>query len=160
MPGRQSTGPPSIKKPKPKKRTQKRSLNALAIAEQQHPTKTKLRQSRLGATEPENSGRKRGIEEEDAEGKDDSRRSKRLRAGDKDRFGNEIEGGSDSEGNEWVLGAVDKDDDSDLDSDEAMGESDEERFEGFKFRGSTSTANRAKEDTYNFGSGESTGSGD
>ncbi|CAF9916095.1 MAG: hypothetical protein HETSPECPRED_002757 [Heterodermia speciosa] len=139
MPGRQSTGPPSIKKIKGKKRTQKRSLNALAIAEQQHPTKTKLRQNRLGASEAESSGRKRDHEEDDSDADHDSRTSKRPRVGDKDHFGNDIDGGSDSDGNEWVLGAVGEDDDSDLDSDEAMRESDEERFEGFTFRGSSSS---------------------
>ena len=138
MPGRQSTGPLSIKRTKSKKRTQKRSLNALAIAEQQHPTKTKLRQNRLGASEAESSGRKRDHEEDDSDVEHASRTSKRPRAGDKDRYGNDIDGGSDSDGNEWVLGAVDEDDDSDLDSDEAMGESDEEKFEGFTFRGSSS----------------------
>ncbi|KAG6990962.1 carbonic anhydrase [Physcia stellaris] len=142
MPGRQSTGPPSIKKPKSKKRTQKRSLNALAIAEQQHPSRTKIRPNRFGVPEPDDSGRKRPHVEEDLDDEADPRRSKRPRAGDKDRYGNEIEGGSDSDGNEWVVGAVDDDDDSDLDSDEAMGESDEERFEGFTFRGSSSTGVR------------------
>lgn len=140
MPGRQSTGPPSVKKAKGKKRTQKRSLNALAIAEQQHPTQTKLPQNRFGATEPYKPQRKRLLEEgEESEDEEETRRPKRPRAGDTDRYGNEIEGGSDSEGNEWVLGAVDGDDDSDLDSDEAMGKSDEERFEGFTFRASSST---------------------
>ena len=138
MPGRQSTGPLSIKRIKSKKHTQKRSLNALAIAEQQHPTKTKFRQNRLGASEAESSGRKRDHEEDDSDIEHVSRTSKRPRAGDKDRYGNDIDGGSDSDGNEWVLGAVDEDDDSDLDSDEAMGESDEEKFEGFAFRGSSS----------------------
>ncbi|KAL8793566.1 MAG: hypothetical protein Q9195_003828 [Heterodermia aff. obscurata] len=138
MPGRQSTGPPSIKRIKGKKRTQKKSLNALAIAEQQHPAKTKLRQHRLGASE-ESSGHKRDHEEDDSDVDHDSRTSKRPRAGDKDRYGNDIDGGSDSDGNEWVLGAVDENDDSELDSDEAMGDSDEERFEGFTFRGSSSS---------------------
>ena len=142
MPGRQSTGPPVIKDPKAKKRKQKRSLNALAIAEQQHPTKARLRQNRLGASEPDTSKRKRALEDESLDQEDDGRRAKRSRNGGKDRFGNEVEAGSDSEGNEWMLGAVDEDDDSDLDSDEAMGESDEEKFEGFTFRGSSSKGHK------------------
>lgn len=146
MPGRQSTGPRSLQgvKRKDKKQTQKRSLNALAIAEQQHPSKSKIRHSRLGTSEPDSSSRKRVHEKSGTDEEDDPRKSKRPRAGDTDRYGNEIEGGSDSDGNEWVLGAVDNDDDSDLDSDEAMGESDEERFEGFTFRGSSSTGNNRK----------------
>lgn len=69
--------------------------------------------------------------------------SKRKRAQDDEgaRSGKGDEGidhGSDSEGNEWKVGHVSDDDDSDLDSDEAMGESDEERFADFAFRGSSS----------------------
>lgn len=139
MPGRQSTGPPSTARPKSKKRTAKRSLNALAIAEQQHPAKAQLPPNRLGVAEQDTSGRKRSLDEEDQGEEGGSRLTKRRRAGDKDRYGNDIEGGSDSEGNEWTLGQVDSEDDSDLDSDAAMGESDEEKFEAFTFRGSSST---------------------
>ncbi|MCJ1407991.1 hypothetical protein MMC19_002063 [Ptychographa xylographoides] len=146
MPGRQSTGPASQKRPKARKqKTQKRSLNALAIAEQQVPRKLGIRKHRLGEAEPDNTKRKRDVSEEDSgDGAEGGQNFKRPRAGDKDRFGNEIEGGSDSEGNEWVTGQVASDDDSDLDSDEAMGESDEERFEGFVFRGSSSATTRNK----------------
>ncbi|MCJ1388420.1 hypothetical protein MMC18_001267 [Xylographa bjoerkii] len=139
MPGRQSTGPAAQKKQRPKKQKKQRSLNALAIAEQQHPGKVKVRKHRLGESEPDDIKRKRDASDDDAEEEDGTHDRKRQRAGEKDRFGNEIEGGSDSEGNAWVTGQVDSDDDSDLDSDEAMGESDEERFEGFTFRGSSST---------------------
>lgn len=135
MPGRQSTTAPSLKKPKPKRQKAKRSLNALAIAEQQHPTRSKIRQSRLGKSEPEPTKRKRQEDNEDDELEDGEGREKRRKAGEKDRYGNAIEHGSDSSGNEWVIGQVNSDDDSDLDSDEAMGASDEERFEGFGFRG-------------------------
>lgn len=45
--------------------------------------------------------------------------------------------GSDSEGNEWHVG-VGEDEDSEIDSDDAFGESDEERFDGFAFSGSSS----------------------
>lgn len=142
MPGRQSTISGAPKKPRAKKQTQKRSLNALAIAEQQNPRKEKIRRSRLGEAEPDNTKRKRDLS--DDEDQDLPQKSKRSRPGEKDRFGNEIEGGSDSDGNEWVLGQVASDDDSDLDSDEAMGESDEERFAGFTFRGSSSAAGKVR----------------
>ena len=136
MPGRQSTTAPSLKKPKSKRQKAKRSLNALAIAEQQNPTKSKIRQSRLGKSEPESTKRRRQEDDDDDEREDGKRGGKRRKAGDKDRYGNEIEHGSDSSGNEWVVGKINSDDDSDLDSDAAMGSSDEERFEGFGFRGS------------------------
>ena len=149
MPGRRSTGAPPIKQLKSKKSAQKagkRSLNALAIAEQQHPQRVKHRQGRLGEVEQNPMKRKRDGPQVDSEDEDDddARRSKKPRAGDKDRFGNEIEGGSDSDGNEWVLGQVGNEDDSDLDSDEAMGESDEEKFESFTFRGSSATKQSKK----------------
>ena len=139
MPRRQSTGPAVQKQRKLKRQTKKRSLNALAIAEHQVPQLTKVRRHRLGEIEPGPSKRKReASDDEIAENEDAESQPKRTRAGDNDRFGNEIEGGSDSEGNEWVTGQVDSNDGSDLNSDEAMGESDEERFEGFIFRGSSS----------------------
>lgn len=126
---------PSFQKPKSKRQKAKRSLNALAIAEQQNPTRPKIRQSRLGKSEPESAKRKRKEDDEDDEVEGGEEMGKRQKAGDKDRYGNEIEQGNDSSGNEWMVGQVDSDDDSDLDSDEAMGASDEERFEGFGFRG-------------------------
>lgn len=144
MPGRQSTTGPSLKKPKTKRQKVKRSLNALAIAEQQNPTRSKIRQSRLGKSEPEATKRKRQEDSEDDEIEDGEGERKRRRAGDKDRYGNDIEHGNDSSGNEWVVGQVNSDDDSDLDSDEAMGASDEERFEGFGFRGSQDKTSRTK----------------
>ena len=144
MPGRQSTTAPSLKKPKAKRQKAKRSLNALAIAEQQDPTRSKIRQSRLGKSEPEITKRKRQEENEGEDSEEGEGNRKRRKAGDKDRYGNEIEHGSDSSGNEWVIGQVNSDEDSDLDSDEAMGASDEERFEGFGFRGSQDKTSRPK----------------
>lgn len=144
MPGRQSTTAPSLRKPKPKKQKAKRSLNALAIAEQQNPTRSKIRQSRLGKSEPEPTKRKRQEDNGDDELEDGEGQGKRRKAGDKDRYGNAIEHGSDSSGNELVIGQVNTDDDSDLDSDEAMGASDEERFEGFGFRGSQDKASHSE----------------
>ncbi|KAI9806030.1 MAG: hypothetical protein M1833_004437 [Piccolia ochrophora] len=61
---------------------------------------------------------------------------------DQDSDDSDEDEGGDSEGNEWRLGFVDSNDDSDIDSDQAMGASDEERFEGFAFRGSSSKAKR------------------
>ena len=57
----------------------------------------------------------------------------------------DVEQGSDSSGNEWTLGGLAEDDsDSELDSDNAFGSSDEERFEGFVFRGSSSGKGKNK----------------
>lgn len=139
MPGRQSTGPPSSKKLKPQRQKTTRSLNALAIAAVQNPVRSKIRKGRLGQAELEPSKRKRRDEDQDSGLDEDSGKAKRRKAGEKDRYGNAIELGSDSSGNEWTIGKIDDDDDSDLDSDEALGESDEERFEGFAFGGGSAT---------------------
>lgn len=56
--------------------------------------------------------------------------------GDGDDFGGFS--GSDSEGHEWHEGLNSEDDDSDIDSDAAFGDSDEERYEGYAFKGSSS----------------------
>lgn len=145
MPGRKSTGPPRSTATKSKRQKPKRSLNALAIAEAENPQQAKIRLSRLGESEPVLHKRSRDDEEEDeSEREGQALVGKRRRTGKKDRFGNNkdddsVEVESDSSGNEWTVGAVDEDDDSELDSDEAFGESDEERFQGFTFRGGSSS---------------------
>jgi U3 small nucleolar RNA-associated protein 14 len=59
--------------------------------------------------------------------------------GDEDGFAGFSDGGGDgSESEEWHVGVGGEDEDSELDSDEAFGESDEERFEGYAFGGSSS----------------------
>lgn len=144
MPPRLSRGSVSIEKPqKKRKRVQKRALNAFAIAEEEEPDRPRVRQHRLGQSEDPNSGRKRRrIENDDSDNADDNedhvprRTSQYGSRQDDEKI--DISEGSDSEGNTWQLGHVEEEDDSDVDSDEAFGESDEERFEGFTFRGSAS----------------------
>ncbi|RAL09823.1 UTP14 family protein [Aspergillus homomorphus CBS 101889] len=122
----------SSKKPAQKK-TSSKMLNAFSIAESQYPTKVKMRRSRFGE-EDDQFKRKRNIgrDPEDSDTPD----NKRRRTGDDDsEMGSNF--GSDGEGNRWRLGEVDSDDDEDIDSDEALGSSDEERFESFTFRGSS-----------------------
>lgn len=117
------------------KKAQKRALNAFSIAAHENPDRPKIRRSRLGEFDA-SSHKKRSREEEDDEEEDeqsDQKRGKRRRGG-----GSDVDEGSDSEGNTWTMGHVDDDDDSDIDSDEAFGESDEEKFEGWTFRASSS----------------------
>lgn len=153
MPGRQSTGPLSLtskpSKARNPKRKKERSLNALAIAEKVNPERTKIRRHRLGESEPNaNANRKRAIAEHDGsdnlddevDGKNPSQAKKR-KLGNKGR-NKDVDYGSDSEGNEWMLGGIASDDDSSLDSDEAMGDSDADKFAGFVFPGSSSTDKR------------------
>ncbi|KAJ4984171.1 hypothetical protein SVAN01_10342 [Stagonosporopsis vannaccii] len=139
-----STGGPS--KPKGRapgernaKKASKRALNAFAIAQYDNPEKTKIRKNRLGELDPSfYKKRARDDDDEDSDADSDDEdggaaRKKVKRRGGDDSF----DEGSDSEGNTWTMGHVDEDDDEDIDSDEAFGESDEERFEGYSFRGSS-----------------------
>ena len=139
MPGRQSHGGPPSRKVKVRNNSKKRTLDAFSIASHQNPEKVKIRQHRLGASEGGSRPGKRARNEDDAEEEEAELSTKKQRKGpEKGRFDElDLDEGSDSEGNEWKLGQVDSDDDSDLDSDEAFGESDEERFEGFAFSGSS-----------------------
>ncbi|KAL8698821.1 MAG: hypothetical protein Q9201_006355 [Fulgogasparrea decipioides] len=156
MPGRRSTGPlPLLSKPstgRNSKRKKQRSLNALSIAEKTESERTKIRRHRLGESELDrNVKRKREVAQQDGSkdsGDDDELRSrsqpKRKKTRTSGGFGKDVDFGSDSEGNKWMLGGVGSEDDESLDSDEAMGESDEERFEGFVFRGSSSAGGQRK----------------
>lgn len=144
MPRRQTNlrGPKdqSSQKKAPPKRKAGRSLDAFAIAEKEVPKKLGVRRNRLGDDEDfikrkRDSGRQR----EDSDGPG----SKRRKTDDQPE-GSGGEDGNDSEGNEWKTGEVGSDDDSDLDSDEAMGASDDERFEGFAFRGSSTSKPKPK----------------
>jgi U3 small nucleolar RNA-associated protein 14 len=113
----------------------------------------KVAKHRLGEVEF-SANRKRSRhedEDEELEGEEEEEPRKKRRGDGDDSF----DEGSDSEGNNWTMGHVEDDEDSDIDSDEAFGESDEERFEGWVFRGSQSTqkpvkkmkkAKRAEED--------------
>ena len=140
MPGRQSHGGAPSKKPNARVKSKKRALDAFSIASHQNPDKIKIRQHRLGASEGGNRpGKKRARDDGEGEDEEEESHSKKQRKGPaKGRFDElDVDEGSDSEGNNWKLGQVDSDDDSDLDSDEAFGESDEERFDGFTFGGSS-----------------------
>ncbi|TEA21130.1 Uncharacterized protein C8034_v002526 [Colletotrichum sidae] len=146
MPGRQSHGRPLLssqsQKPKAhrksKAKAQAQALDAFTIASQQYPSKEKKtpRYRELDApVEKKKHGRDEDDEDED-EDEDDDDQPKRKRAkpstgGQED----DSEYGSDSEGNEWHYG-VNEDEDSELDSDEAFGDSDQEDFQGYAFGGS------------------------
>ncbi|KAF2449643.1 Utp14-domain-containing protein [Karstenula rhodostoma CBS 690.94] len=134
--GRSQSGPRNSGK------AQRRAQNAFSIAGHAASDRTKIRKNRLGEVEgAAHRKRPRDEDEEDEEDEEeqDAKRGKRRRAGD-DSF----DEGSDSEGNTWTMGHVEDDNDSDIDSDEAFGESDEERFEGWTFRGSSSNQKSGK----------------
>jgi U3 small nucleolar RNA-associated protein 14 len=147
MPGRQSHGGAPSKKIKGKAQLKKRALDAFAIASHEHPEKLKLRKHRLGADEGGGRPRKRPRDEDDEdEDEDPESTTKKPRKGPKPGRFDELDlvEGSDSEGNEWKLGQVDSDDDSELDSDEAFGESDEETLGAFAVSGSSQNKKKKK----------------
>lgn len=137
-----SSTPKSTSKPSRKaiRKRDKRSLNAFAIAQETDPERLKIRRNRLGEVEKdEQPQRKRqrmadDDEEEDDDDEVEQPRRKQQKGGFDDL---DMSAGSDSEGNEWRMGVVDDDDDEEIDSDEAFGESDEERFGGWTFRASS-----------------------
>ncbi|KAK8169309.1 Utp14 protein-domain-containing protein [Phyllosticta citrichinensis] len=144
MPRRISRSTVSAGKPKnARKKAQKRNLDAYAIAEREVNDNPKVRKSRLGELEDDDSRRKRQRADSDEDDDEDEgpRQKKQSRGGADDL---DVSEGSDSEGNTWHTGRVDDDDDSDIDSDEAFGESDEERFADFTFRGSSTSKSKKK----------------
>ncbi|KAF2737084.1 Utp14-domain-containing protein [Polyplosphaeria fusca] len=125
---------------KPKKAA-KRAHDAYSIASHTNPDRLKIRQSRLGESDlASHRNPKRSRDDDDQERSEDepseAKRRKQKKVSQDDLS---LDEGSDSEGHAWTMGHVDDEDDSEIDSDEAFGESDEERFEGWVFRGSTST---------------------
>ena len=147
----------SVSQSKPRKarvvnKNRKRALDALSIAQYDHPDTHKVRRTRLGESEKDGPPRKKARvgddededeDDEDGEDGESSRRSQKSKSqkGPDDVL--DLSEGSDSDGNRWRYGEVDDDDDESLDSDEAFGESDEERFEGFTFRGSSTNKKNA-----------------
>ncbi|RFU75341.1 u3 small nucleolar rna-associated 14 [Trichoderma arundinaceum] len=147
MPGRQAHGRPLLSQPKakagPKKskaRAQTNALNAFNIAQERFPTKQKKtpRARELDAEIEKKHAREEEDEDEDDE--EDGPKRKKVKAPQRSAAADgDVEFGSDSEGNEWQLGGMaDDDDDSEIESDEAFGESDNEMFQGYAFRDSKS----------------------
>lgn len=132
-----------------RKKSQKRTLDAFSIASHSAPEKLRIKQHRLGESEGEPRQKRRRLQddEEDDNDEEHSSNARRLQAkgvvkrtggGRAGGLDDEVDEGSDSEGNEWRMGGpIGDDSDSSLDSDEAFGESDEDKFEGFTFRGSS-----------------------
>jgi U3 small nucleolar RNA-associated protein 14 len=131
--------PQTRARPAKKKGQRNQSLSALAIAEETNPERNKIRRSRLG--EIEGFGTRQRDRSLGDHG-DGERASKRRKTERPEEDENGVETGSDSDGNKWHIGIDSSGEDSELDSDNALGESDEERFEGFAFRGSTSQSSQ------------------
>lgn len=122
-----------------------RGLDALNIAEHTHADRVKVKQYRLGEVEGEEPrSKKRRLQNDDEDGDEADGVSgpqrlqrKTVEKGGYDRGDGIVEdSGSDSEGGRWRVGMGEEDENSDVDSEEAFGSGDEERFGGFSFKGS------------------------
>lgn len=145
MPGRQSHGRSLLSQPKaksgPKKskaRAQTNALNAFNIAQERFPTKEKKTPRARELDAEIEKKHARDDEEEEEEDEEEGPRRKKVKAPQRSAAtGGDVEFGSDSEGNEWQLGGMaDDDDDSEIESDDAFGDSDNDMFQGYAFRGS------------------------
>ena len=116
-----------------------RALDAYQLASEVLPDAQK-KNKRHRNSDVNGSQHKHGREVENDEDLDQGPRRKKAKQAREEGEDDEsdVEYGSDEEGNKWTMGAVGEDDDSEIDSDEAFGESDEERFEGFAFGGGKS----------------------
>ncbi|KAI1758074.1 Utp14 protein-domain-containing protein [Xylaria castorea] len=167
MPGRQAHGRPLIaangdggraKNKRSKARANVRALGAYAAAQaevgEQQKRTPRYRQLDADLDDGAPRGKHARDDDDDDEDEDeDEVRPRKMHRGAR-RDGEEddnVEYGSDSSGNEWRVNAVDPDDDSEIDSDEALGASDEERFENFKFPTSKKKKKRAEEDDEDIG---------
>lgn len=112
-------------------------MDALAVASKQTQDRPRLPRNR--ARKLEDGDNEASIHEPD-DAQSGGLKRDRANAVDDSLTDEDVEHGSDSEGNEWLLGQAGSQDDSDVDSDEAMAESDGDRFQTFAFRGSNSTA--------------------
>lgn len=140
MPGRQAHGRPLVAAPKArtqnkssKARSQKNALDAFGIAQEKFSERVK-RTPRVRELDAEIE-RKHARDEDDEDDDEDE-----VEAPQKKKAKPTTEGadfGSDSEGNEWQLGGMAEDDeDSEIDSDDAFGDSDGDKFADYKFGGS------------------------
>lgn len=105
----------------PRKRKQ-RGLNAFSIAQHLTPDENGVSRHRFGELDEDEDDR-RSSKRPKVDGEESEKEESREKGSDE---------GSDGEGITWRVGEVGSDD-SDIDSDEAFGESDEEKFSGFSF---------------------------
>ncbi|KAI0869999.1 Utp14 protein-domain-containing protein [Hypoxylon argillaceum] len=159
MPGRQSHGRTLIaanggggkgNNKRSKAKASSKALNAYAAAQaevgEQQKRTPRNRQLDADLDDDAPRGKHARDDEDDEDSDEDEGRPRKMRRGARRDEDKNVEYGSDSSGNSWRVNAVDPDDDSEIDSDEAFGESDEERFENFKFPGSKKKKKQAKED--------------
>ncbi|CAK7565503.1 MAG: hypothetical protein SEPTF4163_003420 [Sporothrix epigloea] len=124
-------------------------VDVMALAEQQiGESRAKGVRVRDLQIEREQGKRRRNDEDDEDEDEDDEEEAPKRRRPNDDKEGGDgssDEMHSDSSGNEWREGVGSDDDDSEIDSDEAFGDSeDDEVFDAFTFRGSSSKQKKNK----------------
>lgn len=120
------------------KNHQTRALDAYQLASEELPDAQKKaprhRNPDIDVARP-----KHGLDDDEDLEEQGPRRKKAKPARGEEDGGSDVEYGSDEDGNKWTMGGpVGEEDDSEIDSDEAFGETDEEDFDGFAFGGSKS----------------------
>ncbi|KAI0968162.1 Utp14 protein-domain-containing protein [Xylaria arbuscula] len=156
MPGRQAHGRPLIKansgsggkNKRSKAKSNQRALGAYAAAQaevgDQQKRTPRNRQLDADLDDGAPHGKHARDDEDEDDDEDDDAPPRKMRRGSRRYDDDDVEYGSDSSGNSWRVNAVDEEDDSEIDSDEAFGESDEEKFQHFKFPGSKNKKKKKK----------------
>ncbi len=158
MPGRQAHGRPLIaasgsgsksKNRRSKAKSNSKAMNAYAAAQAEVGDQQKRtpRNRQLDADLDDGTPRGKHARdgEDDGDDDDDEAPPRKMHRGSRRDEEDDVEYGSDGSGNSWRVGVVNEEDDSEIDSDEAFGESDEERFQNFKFPGSRKKEKQAEE---------------
>ncbi|KAI1871315.1 uncharacterized protein JN550_004760 [Neoarthrinium moseri] len=153
MPGRQAHGRPLMgggggggqakkrQAQKARSKSTKRAADAFSIANKElgEQTRRTPRNRELDADlGPGKRARQDSDDDEEDDDDADDAPPRKMRRGQNQE--DDVEYGSDSSGNEWRIGVGEDDEDSDIDSDEAFGESDNEKFDGYAFGGSKKKA--------------------
>ena len=145
MGGRQAHGRSLVAAPKAKAankkskaRAQKNALDAFGIAQENFaPRQKRTPRARELDAEIE---RKHGRDDDQDDEEEEEEEPQRKKVKRPSRPADDADYGSDSEGNEWQLGGLREDDeDSEIESDDAFGDSDQDKFDGYAFRGSKTT---------------------
>ncbi|PFH56176.1 hypothetical protein XA68_16954 [Ophiocordyceps unilateralis] len=169
MPGRQAHGRSLLTTHKAKNsskksrtRSRKNALNAFGIAQERFPSRQKKtpRTRQLDAESERKHARDEDGEAEDDDQLDEEPKRKRPKGLPGTTDEEDGEHGSDSEGNEWRMGGLAQGhEDSEIESDDAFGDSDDDKFDGYQFRGSKSkkAATDDSEDDSNDDEGETLG---
>ncbi|KAK4201060.1 Utp14 protein-domain-containing protein [Triangularia verruculosa] len=137
--------------PKSRSKSHSTALNAFALAAEELGPEKRQKGVRYRDLDeqPDKPSKKRAHDEDDEDDFDDEEDEEEEAPQRKKAKKDEFEGFSDAgagsdDSEEWHVGVGSGDEDSELDSDEAFGESDEEKFAGYSFGGSSKKGKKNK----------------